>query len=72
MKSGRLLSLDVESDKGGIVIKPRARILHGHDWGFSSEAFVIPSGAPHDRRSGADDWTLGVDRWTLNPIWPAS
>jgi len=29
----------------GIVIKPRAGILHGHDWVFFSEAFVIPSGA---------------------------
>jgi len=25
----------------GIVIKPRARILHGHDWVFSSEALKI-------------------------------
>jgi 23S rRNA (cytosine1962-C5)-methyltransferase len=26
---------------GGIVIKPRARILHGHDWVFSSEVLKI-------------------------------
>lgn len=25
----------------GIVIKPRARILHGHDWVFSSEVLKI-------------------------------
>src|SRR5207253_11212281 len=26
---------------GGIVIKPRARILHGHDWVFSSEVLKV-------------------------------
>ena len=26
---------------GGIVVKPRARILHGHDWIFSSEVLKI-------------------------------
>jgi 23S rRNA (cytosine1962-C5)-methyltransferase len=26
---------------GGIVVKPRARILHGHDWVFSSEVLKI-------------------------------
>src|SRR6185436_1702838 len=25
----------------GLVIKPRARILHGHDWVFSSEVLKI-------------------------------
>ena len=25
----------------GIVIKPRARILHGHDWVFSSEVLKV-------------------------------
>ena len=25
----------------GLVVKPRARILHGHDWGFSSEVLKI-------------------------------
>ena len=31
----------------GIVVKPRARILHGHDWVFSSEVLKI-FGAPAD------------------------
>jgi 23S rRNA (cytosine1962-C5)-methyltransferase len=31
----------------GIVIKPRARILHGHDWVFSSEALKV-FGKPAD------------------------
>ena len=31
----------------GIVIKPRARILHGHDWVFSSEVLKI-FGKPAD------------------------
>src|ERR1700756_2695444 len=26
---------------GGLVVKPRARILHGHDWVFSSEVLKI-------------------------------
>ena len=26
---------------GGIVVKPRARILHGHDWVFSSEVLKV-------------------------------
>jgi 23S rRNA (cytosine1962-C5)-methyltransferase len=25
----------------GIVVKPRARILHGHDWVFSSEVLKV-------------------------------
>jgi len=25
----------------GLVVKPRARILHGHDWVFSSEVLKI-------------------------------
>jgi len=29
--------LDVDLFMAGIVVKPRARILHGHDWVFSSE-----------------------------------
>ena len=32
---------------GGIVVKPRARILHGHDWVFSSEVLKI-FGSPVD------------------------
>jgi len=32
---------------GGIVVKPRARILHGHDWVFSSEVLKI-FGSPED------------------------
>jgi 23S rRNA (cytosine1962-C5)-methyltransferase len=32
---------------GGIVIKPRARILHGHDWVFASEVLKV-FGKPSD------------------------
>ena len=32
---------------GGIVVKPRARILHGHDWVFSSEVLKV-FGKPAD------------------------
>src|SRR4051794_34812798 len=32
---------------GGIVIKPRARILHGHDWVFASEVLKV-FGKPND------------------------
>ncbi len=32
---------------GGLVIKPRARILHGHDWVFSGEVLKV-FGAPAD------------------------
>lgn len=32
---------------GGLVIKPRARILHGHDWVFSSEVLKV-FGSPAD------------------------
>ena len=31
----------------GIVVKPRARILHGHDWVFSSEVLKV-FGNPED------------------------
>jgi 23S rRNA (cytosine1962-C5)-methyltransferase len=31
----------------GIVVKPRARILHGHDWVFSSEVLKV-LGKPAD------------------------
>jgi len=33
--------LDVEVSMAGIVVKPRARILHGHDWVFSSEVLKV-------------------------------
>ncbi len=32
---------------GGLVIKPRARILHGHDWVFSGEVLKV-FGSPND------------------------
>src|ERR1044072_1366820 len=31
----------------GIVVKPRARILHGHDWVFSGEVLKV-FGSPND------------------------
>src|SRR5262245_35090311 len=31
----------------GIVVKPRARVLHGHDWVFSSEVLKV-FGSPAD------------------------
>src|SRR2546423_13751944 len=31
----------------GLIVKPRARILHGHDWVFSSEVLKI-FGKPED------------------------
>ena len=41
-------TLDVFSScMAGIVIKPRARILHGHDWVFSSEVLKV-FGKPND------------------------
>ena len=36
MSVGRLLSF-----MAGLVVKPRARILHGHDWVFSSEVLKV-------------------------------
>ncbi len=32
---------------GGLVVKPRARILHGHDWVFSGEVLKV-FGSPND------------------------
>jgi len=32
---------DVAQSMAGIVVKPRARILHGHDWVFSSEVLKV-------------------------------
>ena len=34
-------ALDVFCLMAGIVVKPRARILHGHDWVFSSEVLKV-------------------------------
>jgi 23S rRNA (cytosine1962-C5)-methyltransferase len=39
--------LDVDLFMAGIVVKPRARILHGHDWVFSSEVLKV-FGKPAD------------------------
>jgi 23S rRNA (cytosine1962-C5)-methyltransferase len=36
-----------DSSMAGIVVKPRARILHGHDWVFSSEVLKV-FGKPAD------------------------
>jgi 23S rRNA (cytosine1962-C5)-methyltransferase len=38
---------DVAQSMAGIVVKPRARILHGHDWVFSSEVLKV-FGKPTD------------------------
>src|SRR5262245_19551564 len=37
----------LKSFMAGIVVKPRARILHGHDWVFSSEVLKV-FGKPAD------------------------
>src|SRR6266436_2607178 len=37
----------LKSSMPGIVVKPRARILHGHDWVFSSEVLKV-FGKPAD------------------------
>jgi len=37
----------LHSFMAGIVVKPRARILHGHDWVFSSEVLKV-FGKPAD------------------------
>src|SRR6266446_38355 len=37
----------LKSSMPGIVVKPRARILHGHDWVFSSEVLKV-FGKPSD------------------------
>ena len=33
--------MDVDLSMAGIVVRPRARILHGHDWVFSSEVLKV-------------------------------
>ncbi len=50
----------------GIVVRPRARILHGHDWVFSSEVLKI-FGAPAD----GDVISIkdGRDRMLGSAIW---
>jgi 23S rRNA (cytosine1962-C5)-methyltransferase len=40
-------TFDVAQSMAGIVVKPRARILHGHDWVFSSEVLKV-FGKPAD------------------------
>ncbi len=55
----------------GIVVKPRARILHGHDWVFSSEVLKV-FGKPADGdvislKDGRDHLIGGENRvsiWT--------
>src|SRR3954454_5558421 len=50
----------------GIVVRPRARILHGHDWVFSSEALkVFGDPADGDVISIKD----GKDRMLGSAIW---
>src|SRR5207302_9394552 len=50
----------------GIVIRPRARILHGHDWVFSSELLkVFGNPADGDVISIKD----GKDRMLGSAIW---
>src|SRR5437879_9152998 len=50
----------------GIVIRPRARILHGHDWVFSSEVLkVFGDPADGDLISIKD----GRDRMLGSAIW---
>src|SRR5438034_10919610 len=45
---------------GGIVVKPRARILHGHDWVFSSEVLKVfgnlADGDVISLKDGKDHW----------------
>ena len=51
---------------GGIVVRPRARILHGHDWVFSSEVLkVFGNPADGDVISIKD----GRDRMLGSAIW---
>src|SRR5437879_1046485 len=50
----------------GIVVKPRARILHGHDWVFSSEVLKV-FGQPAD--GGVISIKDGKDRMLGSAIW---
>src|SRR6266404_209467 len=50
----------------GIVVKPRARILHGHDWIFSSEVLKV-FGQPAD--GGVISIKDGKDRMLGSAIW---
>src|SRR5216110_3993262 len=58
--------LRLNSFMAGIVVKPRARILHGHDWVFSSEVLkVFDNPADSDVISIKD----GRDRMLGSAIW---
>jgi 23S rRNA (cytosine1962-C5)-methyltransferase len=50
----------------GIVVKPRARIFHGHDWVFSSEVVTL-----FGKRGDGDVISLrdGKDRLIGNAIY---
>src|SRR5437868_15516234 len=50
----------------GIVVKPRARILRGHDWVFSSEVLKV-FGEPPD--GGVISIKDGKDRMLGSAIW---
>jgi len=50
----------------GIVVKPRARILHGHDWVFSSEVLKV-FGQPAN--GGVISIKDGKDRMLGSAIW---
>ena len=58
--------MDVGPSMAGIVVRPRARILHGHDWVFSSEVLkVFGEPADGDVISIKD----GRDRLLGSAIW---
>ena len=58
--------MDVEVSMAGIVVKPRARILHGHDWVFSSEVLKV-FGNPAD--GGVISLKDGKDRLIGSAIY---
>src|SRR2546429_4785663 len=46
----------------GIVVKPRARILHGHDWVFSGEVLKVfgnPANGDVISLKDGKDWLIG-------------
>jgi 23S rRNA (cytosine1962-C5)-methyltransferase len=60
------LSSEIDSEMAGIIVRPRARILHGHDWVFSSEVLkVFGEPAEGDVISIKD----GRDRMLGSAIW---